>query len=434
MRESLAYRIVLLISSTAFLAFMTRGLSLIEFSLLQLLLVGASIASALGEGVALVAQRRVLRNRFIWYTFLFLSTLLVPLSLVIALFAGLYAVGPNPEIISLLLVYTALSTGVWGLLGSVKAVKPEQVLRAGIAFEAMKAVSAFVLIVVLGYGIGGALLSLILAQVVQASAFSFHTLPRRTFLDIDLAKSVPLNWRLFFLPLTSYSMMIDVFVVAHMTGRFELVGYYRALFLLAMAIGLACRPGWEEGVKVALPAAAFFMVLMNHTAALLGPEYSILGPMGPLVAAAGILLAINMSVDEGLADDGTAFKIAALQNPIYLFALCIIFREWEGGLLSGLLAWFGALMAFLLAALIVKWFVLSRRNAWPIRVQELRDVVVASFVEGLVLFLLGLFALRPAEGLFEQSLNMALLATAGGLAYVVTLWMVGHPFGRTSNK
>ena len=433
MRESPAYRIILLISSTAFLAFTTRGLGLIEFSILQLLLVGASIASALGEGVALVAQRGVLRNRFIWYTFLFLSTLLVPLSLVIALCAGLYAVGPNLEVISLLLVYTALSTGIWGLLGSVKAIRPEQALRAGIAFEVVKALSAFILVVVLGYGISGALLSLILAQVVQAAAFSYRTLPRRTFLDLDLAKNVPLRWGLFFLPLTSYFMMVDVFVVAHVTGRLDLVGYYRALFVLAMAIGLACRPRWDEGVKVALPAAAFFAVLMKHIAALLGPQYSILGLAGPLVATIGILLAVNMAVDEELMDDGTALKIAVLQNPIYLFALYIIFREWEGRLLSGLLAWFGTLMSFMVAALVVKWFVLSRRDAWPIRAWELRDVAAASFVEGVVLLLLGLFLLRPAEGLAEQALNVALLASAGGLAYVATLWLAGRSI-RTSNK
>ncbi len=434
LRESLAYRIVPLVSGVAFLTFMTRGLGLIEFSLLQLLLVSASVASALGEGVALVAQRRVRRNRFIWYTFLFLSTLLVPINLLIALCAGLYVVGSNFEIISLLLVYVALSTGLWGLLGSVKAVKPEQVLRAGIAFEIVKTISAFLLVVVLGYGISGALLSLILAQVVQAAAFSYHTLPRRTFLDLDLAKRVPLRWGLFFLPLISYFMMVDVFVVAHATGWLEFVGYYRALFVLAMAISLVCRSGWNGGIKVALPAAVFFVVLMKHVAALLGPEYSVLGPTGPLVATVGILLAANIAVDEGLMEDGTALKIAILQNPIYLFAIYIIFRDWEGSLLSGLLAWFGTLMSFLVAALIVKWSILSRKNAWPISAWRLRGIVAASFVEGLVLFLLGFFVFRPVEGLLEQSLNVALLAIVGGLVYAVALWTAGRLLGRTPNK
>ena len=170
-----------------------------------------------------------------------------------------------------------------------------------------------------------------------------------------------------------------------------------------------------------MPAAVFMALSMNHITALLGPSYTVLNPLGPLVATLAMLFAMNMVMDEELVEGGTALKILLLQNPIYLFTLYIIFREWGGSMMNGILSWLGTLTAFLVASIIVKWFILSKEGRWPVEIGELRKVALAASVEGVVLSVAGFLLLRPAPSLPLQGANLALLALAGGAGYYLAL-------------
>ncbi len=444
-------RILSLFAGMLFLMMLTRRLGPEEFAAYQLLRTGATFAAIFGDSVSFWATRCVARNKLTWYTFLGLPLLFSPISFIIIYLASSFVYGWDPSILMLVFVFSLVLLIRGGILGSIYALEPINIVKGGVAYEIMRVLMTYIFVVEMKQGVPGVFLSLTIAFVVEIAVASIKSLPTATVIDVRLAKETVKNlWMPLITRISTIIALLDVYVVSYALGSILLSGYYRILFTLitilsyTSALGMALYPSlikeeagkeeirqvWKSAVVMAAPLCFGLSICMSHLLFLLNPKYVWLAPFGSISAIAGFLYALNILSDRLLLGIekvdverpiikgylSTRLKIYLLQNVTYIAILYMIFKGFKLNEFYGLLIW---LTMYMLANAIgfgVKAYILREKGEWPLKVGDLKFIVVSSIVGGIVLYFFSTW-LRPSVQAVVQALNLLVLAAVGGGVY-----------------
>ncbi len=237
-------RIVSVFTGLAFLLMMTRTLSTQQFGLWEVILDIVTFASYPAGVVVFWATRDIARGRLLGRTTIWLNMALSGGGLgLYALFSLFVSTALKGGVTTLVIAAVLVPIGYWNQAANavVSGHRPIVAGYAVIASEASKLLVAFPLLVVLRVGVDGVVVSILVANTVQAAVSTVLTRDASALpVEPERAKRwISQAWLPSLTTLPYVLGVADTFLASLASGGTTLVGYYQAAFTVATVAGYA---------------------------------------------------------------------------------------------------------------------------------------------------------------------------------------------------